>query len=219
MGNKVDKLLVLITLSVFIAVSAFVGITASPVMGAAVHIDTEGQPTIGSLAAPVELVVFEDMKCVWCARFSTEVYPKIKKKYVDTGKVRYTMVPLAFLAGSRPAGQAVLEVWHQNRDLFFPYVEVIYSQQPPESQDWATQDTMLTFATQVNGINLKQLARAIKQAKYSQDLDRNFLLAKRVMKDDFGTPTLYVNGRRVHELEFGEICNCIEKVLQEEAKQ
>ena len=46
---------------------------------------------VGSEKAPVTVIEYASMTCSHCARFHTAVYPDFKKKYVDTGKVRYIL--------------------------------------------------------------------------------------------------------------------------------
>ena len=42
----------------------------------------------GSLDAPVELVEYASLTCSHCGHFAREIFPKLKEKYIDTGKVR-----------------------------------------------------------------------------------------------------------------------------------
>jgi len=59
-----------------------------------VLINTINQPTVGNSKAKLHIVVFEDLKCVNCMRFNTLLYPKIKKKYIDNGKAKYTVITI-----------------------------------------------------------------------------------------------------------------------------
>ena len=43
----------------------------------------------GNIDAPVTLVEYASVACGACAGWHNQVYPEFKKKYVDTGKVRY----------------------------------------------------------------------------------------------------------------------------------
>ena len=44
--------------------------------------------TIGNPDAKVTLVEYFSLTCPHCARFHAETYPKLKEKYIDTGKLR-----------------------------------------------------------------------------------------------------------------------------------
>src|SRR5882757_4712166 len=43
----------------------------------------------GSDNAPVTIVEYASMTCPHCAHFHETTYPELKKKYIDTGKVRF----------------------------------------------------------------------------------------------------------------------------------
>lgn len=210
MSTKTDRLLVLATTAFFLLAS-FVAVQLQP--DTTETIDIEGHPTQGRPDAPVQLVIFEDLKCIWCAHFSREVYPLLKKNYIDTGKASYTIVLLSFLPGSKPAGNAALEVYRQDPAYFFPFVEAIYKNQPPEEENWATADVLKSFAEKVPGINVQKMLQSMKMGSYSKQLENNFEYAKEVMKDQFGTPTIYINGVRVEELDYEAVSGYINEAL------
>ncbi len=45
--------------------------------------------SVGAADAKITIVVYDSLSCPHCATFHKTVYPKIKKKYVDSGKVRF----------------------------------------------------------------------------------------------------------------------------------
>ena len=61
-------------------------------------IATLGNPILGDLKAPVTMVEFTDYQCPFCRKFYLKAYKKLKKQYVDTGKLRFVLrdLPLAF---------------------------------------------------------------------------------------------------------------------------
>ena len=57
---------------------------------------------LGNADAPITVVEYASMTCGHCAHFHTTVFPTLKEKYVDTGKVRFVMreFPLDNLAAA-----------------------------------------------------------------------------------------------------------------------
>lgn len=47
--------------------------------------------SLGSPKAPVTVIEYASPTCPHCARFEADVFPAFKKKYVDTGEVRYVL--------------------------------------------------------------------------------------------------------------------------------
>ena len=43
----------------------------------------------GSKDAPVTIVEYASMTCPHCAAFYKESFPKLKKDYIDTGKIKF----------------------------------------------------------------------------------------------------------------------------------
>jgi protein-disulfide isomerase len=71
-------------------------------------ISIKDKQTMGANDAPVTVVEFTDYQCPYCLRFTKTIFPHLKKKYIDTGKVRWVglNLPLAFHKDARKAAQA-----------------------------------------------------------------------------------------------------------------
>lgn len=201
-GPHYMKKLVIVTAALALLVSAIaVAVTPSVHLPKPIVIDTKGQPTLGNPNAKIHIVVFEDLKCPNCRDFSVQLFPKIKKEYIDTGKAKYTFITLAFIPGSVPAGNAALCLYAENPAYFFPYIEHIFQNQPSESQDWATITNLVDFAKQsVPKADFKKLSNCIATNRYTVQLYHNLQIAAQAMHNQVGTPTVYVNGRIVQPL-------------------
>ena len=57
---------------------------------------------LGDDKAPVTIIEYASMTCPHCAHFQETTFPELKKRYIDTGKVRYILrdFPLDSLAGA-----------------------------------------------------------------------------------------------------------------------
>jgi protein-disulfide isomerase len=67
-----------------------------------------GELALGRATAPLTMVEFTDYQCPYCRRFQAEVWPRLKREYIDTGKLRYIArdLPLQFHAAAAPAAEA-----------------------------------------------------------------------------------------------------------------
>ena len=81
-----------------------------------------GEPALGATNAPLTIVEFSDFECSYCRRFHEQVFPNIKKQYIDTGLVRFVHkdLPLPFHPHALPAATAARCAEEQNRywDLY-----------------------------------------------------------------------------------------------------
>ena len=216
MTRSYAKPLVIITAIVAIAASVVaVALTPSDKLPKAVKIDTTTHPVLGNPKAPVKIVIFEDLKCPVCKIYSNTVFPKIKQKYIDTGIANYSMVTLAFLPGSIPAGNAALCLFHQNKKYFFPFVEYVYKNQPPETQDWATIPNLLKYAkASVPQADSQKLSNCIFMNEHTPTLQANLKKAAKVMNNQVATPSLYINGRLVRPLTMKRVDTLVKAAQQ-----
>ncbi len=179
-----------------------------------VDFDTKGFPTIGDSKAKVEFIIFEDFRCAHCCYFSDEIYPQIKKAYVDTGLASYTIVPLAFMNKSKPIGNAALAVYRQNPNRFFDYAHELFKAciegKIPDEHE------LYRMAKKVGGINLVRLEECLESHCYYEELENNLHLAQRLMGKEFGTPTLYINGVPGPTSSFKAVQSKIEGILKRE---
>lgn len=152
-------------------------------------LDTQGLPTIGN--GQLHLVAFEDLRCCNCKIFHETVFSQIQTHYIDSGKARYTLVPLAFMGGSKPLANAALAVYRSTPDRFFPFVGELFGRFQLEDPD---REGLLEAAKSIGGIDLAFLDDAIQRKSFYEELDRILNWAKEIMREDFGVPTLYVNG-------------------------
>jgi len=68
-------------------------------------------PSLGSSDAPVTIVAFVDYQCPYCRKYQADVFPGLRKRYIETGKVRYFVsnLPLQALhANALLAAEAAL---------------------------------------------------------------------------------------------------------------
>jgi protein-disulfide isomerase len=130
------------------------------------------------------------MTCPHCAHFAETTYPELKKRYIDTGKVKYIFreFPLDPLA----AGAAMLARCAPE-DKFYPLIETLFQMQ----RTWAVEKPippLMAIAKQA-GFTEQSFNACLSDQKM---LDQIQTEQKRAT-DKFGvnsTPTIFVNGKK-----------------------
>jgi protein-disulfide isomerase len=76
-----------------------------------------GELSLGRSDAPLTMVEFTDYQCPYCRRFQAEVWPQLRRNYIDTGKLRYLArdLPLEFHSAAAPAAEAAHCAGEQGR--------------------------------------------------------------------------------------------------------
>jgi protein-disulfide isomerase len=87
LGRIVGSLALATLLGAAVPAAAFAQTTA-PVQTAQAQDSRLADRILGDKNAPVEIIDFSSMTCPHCATFHTEVLPKIKAAYLDTGKAK-----------------------------------------------------------------------------------------------------------------------------------
>jgi len=169
-----------------------------------------GDRVMGHADAPVTIEEFSSLTCPHCAAFHRETLPKIKKEYIETGKVKliYRDFPLGALAMA-----AAMVARCGKPDRYFGFLEVLFRGQ----QSWATSEDPRK--------ELGRVARFanIGKAEFEACLENEALLKGiQGLADDaetrFGiesTPTFLINGVKVAgPLPFEDFQTVIEEALK-----
>jgi len=99
---------------------------AQPSRPTTAKVSTKGKQEMGSKDAPITIVEFTDYQCPYCLRFTKTTFPLLKRKYVDSGKVRWVALnlPLPFHKDATKAAQAAHcageqgKFWEMRDELF-----------------------------------------------------------------------------------------------------
>ena len=164
-----------------------------------------GEMVLGDDKAPVTIIEYASMTCPHCANFHATTYPELKKRYIDTGKVRFIFreFPLDQLAAAgfmlaRCSAQDVkaavpgLDITKVAAQRYYAMIETLFAQQ----KDWVVQRP------------LQPLLNIAKQAGFSEQSFNECLKNQTVLDGikevgDRGgklgvnsTPTFFINGKK-----------------------
>ena len=150
-----------------------------------------GDMELGNPNAPVTLIEYASATCSHCARFDRDVFPTLKARYIDTGKIHYVF--REFLTPPVPVAAAAFVLARcAGKDKYFQVVEAVFR----------SQEEM--FATQDSRTPLLRIAKSMGMTEDSFNtclsdtaaLDGVQKRADRGATEDKieGTPTFIVNG-------------------------
>ncbi|MDX3809398.1 MAG: thioredoxin domain-containing protein, partial [Bosea sp. (in: a-proteobacteria)] len=134
-----------------IAAAALIGTPAARAQTKLPDAGPLGDVWLGPADAKVTVIEYASMTCSHCAHFHETTWPELKKKYIDTGKIRFTLreFPLDPLA---MAGFMLARC--NGNDKFYPMTDLLFSQQ----KNWAFVDKPVDA-----------LSALVKQAGFSQE--------------------------------------------------
>jgi len=161
-------------------------------------------PTKGLAKAPVTLIEYGSVTCSHCADWHKNGLPVIEKNYIRTGKVRYVFREVA--TSPAPVAFGVYMVAHcaaNKKTLFgtggqkayFTVVDGFFANYDKIMSDHDAQPT-LTALAKTAGLSTAQYEACLKDEALLDAISTR--MQNRMEADDVtGTPTLFVNGKRL----------------------
>jgi len=151
-------------------------------------IETAGAPFKGPEGAPVVVAVFSDFQCPYCAKVSS-LMDQVLALYPKEVKVVYKSFPLQTHQLAVPAAVAALAAHRQGK--FWEMHDKIF-----ENLNGLTEDKFPEFAKGL-GLDMEKFAKDSADPQLRQQVQLD--LQSGVKAEVRGTPTIFVNGRRLNE--------------------
>ena len=148
-----------------------------------------GERVQGSMDAPVTMLEYSSLTCPHCANFHEETLPKIKEKYIDTGKVRLVMRDFPFDRVGL-TGAVVARCVDEKR--YFGLIEVLFKQQ----RSWATDKdpiAALGRLARLAGLSETSFQECLKNEELANSILARRIEGERAYKVN-STPTFVING-------------------------
>ena len=152
-----------------------------------------GMPDIalGPTDAPVTIIEYASMTCPHCARFNSDVFPKLKSEYIDTGKVRYVFREFPLDEIALAASAMARCVAKDDAPKYFALVDLLFKSQ---------KDLVEAPVATINriGKTAGSSEQAIKACvdgdpTTKQKINAGLQYANEKLKVG-GTPTFFING-------------------------
>ena len=148
--------------------------------------------TMGSAKAPIVLIEYAAPSCPHCAHFNAEVFPELKRHYIDTGKVRYVfrVYPISPIDGAVEGIANCLPA-----DNYFAFIDLLFRNQKQWDPEYGAMDVhgALVSLGVGAGLSAEKVDRCIADKASADHI--NIIAQDGVTKYNIrSTPTLVING-------------------------
>jgi protein-disulfide isomerase len=150
--------------------------------------------SLGNPAARVRVIEYASASCPHCAQWDAEVFPAFKAKYVDTGKVRYTLKeyltdPEAIAAAGFMLARCA------GKDRYFPVLDAVFKGQQEMVESKDVRGVLARIAKDPGGLTQAQLDACMRDTAAEKALEARVDRHEHVDKIE-STPTFIINGKR-----------------------
>ena len=159
--------------------------------------------SLGSPDAKVKIVEYASFTCPHCAHFHDTVWPSLKKDYIDTGKVQFTLREVYF---DRYGLWAALVARCGGEMKYFGIHDMLFAKQ----SEWVAAENPQQVVD-----NLKTIGRAAGLEDAAMDACLNDTAMAEALIKQFqtnfeadgveGTPTLFINGTKYQNMAYEDL--------------
>jgi protein-disulfide isomerase len=167
---------------------------------------------IGETSAPITIIEYASLTCSHCANFHKNVFPKIKKDYIDKGLVKFVHREIYFDGAGVWA--ALTARCSGNTKKYFGVVKLLYENQ----QEWSRSndnDTIIRGLLKISakaGMDKDKVFSCLENEQKALDLMKEYQ-SYRIKDNIESTPTFIVNGTKLKSSSYEEMKVIIEEKL------
>lgn len=152
-----------------------------------VNVPTEGSAFMGPVDAPVTIVIFTDFECPYCKKTAPLIQQVFSANTSDT-KVVFKNMPLDFHKFAEPAARAGIAANIQGK--FWEFHDAIFATETLDD------GTIEKIAKSLN-LDMDKFKADMESAATKAKVQQDIIEAKNAGVT--GTPTVFINGRRVKQ--------------------
>ncbi|MFV0292369.1 MAG: DsbA family protein [Paracoccus sp. (in: a-proteobacteria)] len=167
---------------------------------------------LGEESAPLTIYEYASFTCPHCANFQTEIFPRLKAEYIDTGKVRFAARDVYFDQVGLWAGILA----RCDEDKFYPISEILMAEQ----NEWMKAESGEVLVANLRkigtkaGMTAEQIDACWADEARVADLVTTF--QKNASDDDINaTPTFMIGGEQVPNMAWEDLKAKIDEKLAE----
>lgn len=162
----------------------------------------------GKSDAPIEVVEYFSLTCPHCENFFLHIFPKLKKEYIDTGKVRWVKRSYAMDNSSQ---KGTLLLYCAGKEQYEKYLGVLLAKQA----SWAYQKDPIPILRNIatlGGMSIKQFNECQENKIFQTEIKKTADEGKRILNIS-GTPSFYVNQEKITLYTYKSFQDHFDKIL------
>jgi len=173
------------------------------------QIDVSGSPSKGPAGAPVTIVEFSDYQCPYCAG-AESLWKQVMDAYPNKIKFVYKQFPLSFHKNARSASEAA--IYAKQHGKYWEMHDLLFQNNQAMNRNTTDQalDLYKGFAKQL-GLDEAGLEAAVKSEANKVVIDKDLDDGRKAQVS--GTPTVFINGKRLQRRDFDTIKGMIDAIL------
>jgi protein-disulfide isomerase len=172
------------------------------------EIASDDQPIKGNPNASVTIVEFTDFQCPSCAQ-QHPVMERIVSEFGDRVRLVVRDFPLSQHNNAPKAAEAAEAAREQGK--YWEYIAVLF-----RNQSALEVDKLRQYASEL-GLDRARFDASLNSGKFAEKVQRDLLDGERLGVN--GTPTLYINGKRVSDRSYESLKARVEAALKTQAKK
>lgn len=147
-------------------------------------VDIDDDPALGSKDAELAILEFSDYQCPFCATFHNEIFPSLKKEFIDTGKVQFIYRDYAISFHTEAENAAVAANCAGEQHAYFPMQEILFRE-----QEHLGKEAYKKFAEQLK-LDVSAFNACMAKEEQRTEVKNDLAYAEELGVQ--GTPTFYI---------------------------
>ena len=192
-------------ISKFLIIFIFLIFSKSEIINA----KTDEEFFLGNKDAKITVIEYASMTCVHCANFHKQVYPKIKKNYIDTNKIKFIFRDFPL---DKQALFASVLAKCAPKDKYFDFVKLILTNQ----KKWISNDdafmNKLQHIGKLAGLNENKINSCFKDEKLVDNIIKTRSIGEKKYNIN-STPTLIINEKKYSAMSYENFEKIIENLI------
>jgi protein-disulfide isomerase len=191
----------------------FYDVTTNPFKPELDKLKTQFQPALGTAGAPVAIVVFSDLQCPHCKGEAEMLRQNLIQNYPTQVRLYFKDYPLEGLhPWAKAAAMAGRCVFQQKPDAFWLYHDWVFAHQDSLTAD-NLKDQVLGWAKDAKDVDAIKLGACIAGKTTQAEVEKEMEEARAL--DVSGTPTMFINGRRISQtIDWPNLKNIIDTEIE-----